>query len=251
MNADRVVLAQATATAWASVSVPLPDIDALRAKPGPPIGKAIGPKTLRFADEQTVAGMSAILQAIHARGWQQESFADWGVLSAPRFLGRMITAFNISRTMLDPAFSISPHIIPNFCLHSVSGAVSVALGIHGPNFGIGGGPDAVPEGIMAALSVLAEKRVPGVWLILSDFDPEPIPDADGHATNAVVVHAVALALQPAGSGLSVTAIRGADATPGAGSVRALGAWLRRGSGTWVHRLDGLGRVELVADSLGH
>ena len=170
MNADRVVLAQATATAWASVSIPLPDIDALRAKPGPPIVKAIGPKTLRFADEQTVAGMSAILQAIHAWGWQQESFADWGVLSAPRFLGRMITAFNSSRTMHDPSFSISPHIIPNFCLHSVSGAVSVALGIHGPNFGIGGGPDAVPEGIVAALSVLAEKRVPGVWLILSEFD---------------------------------------------------------------------------------
>jgi hypothetical protein len=209
--------------------------------------KPLGPKTLRFADELTVAGMAAMLHAIHNFAMHDRSFADWGVVAAPRFAGRMITAANIARQATDPHFSISPHIIPNHCLHSVSGAASVAFRIHGPNFGVGGGPRAVPEALAIALSVLAEGRLPGIWVILSEFDPEPIPDREGRATNLVTAHAAALALQPAGSAAQLRLTRSAHA-PEPNSVRDLGKFLSNRSADqrrWHCGLAGLGSIDLM------
>jgi hypothetical protein len=247
VSASREVLAEAAVTAWAGAAIPLAQIDSLRAQPGPVHGKPLGPKTLRFADELTIAAMAAMLHAIHDFAMHEQSFADWGVIAAPRFAGRMITAANIARQASDPHFSISPHIIPNHCLHSVSGAASVAFGIHGPNFGVGGGPGAVPEALATALSVLAEGRLPGIWVILSEFDPEPLPDREGRATNPVTAHAAAVGIQPAGTAAQLRLTRAAN-PPGPGSVRDLGGFLSNRSDQqrhWQCGLDGLGSIDLM------
>ena len=55
----------------------------------------------------------------------------------------------------------SPHLIPHFALHSPSGTISLALGLHGPNLGVGGGLHAAAEGFLAALTWLAAGRRAG------------------------------------------------------------------------------------------
>jgi hypothetical protein len=189
------VLAEAAVAAVGCISLPLTEVEALRTNPGATRPQVA--KTLRNAEEQTVVAAVALARAVESRGWQDKSFADWGVIGCPRFLGRMIITSTIVRFFEDPKFSISPHIIPNFSLHSPSGTVSVGFGMRGSNFGVGGGPRGVPEGLLTALSVMVEDRLPGLWLLLSEFDPEPRPDRAGKATNAANVHSVALALTSA------------------------------------------------------
>src|SRR5207302_6760313 len=63
---------------------------------------------------------------------------------------------------------------------------------------VGGGPNAVSEGLLTALSIMRENSLPGLWVILTQFDPEPIPDENGTTTNAVSCLGAALALVAAG-----------------------------------------------------
>jgi hypothetical protein len=194
------LLAQAAVAAAGAISLSLAETDALRSNPGPGAQPSVA-KSLRNADEQTIAGVATMLRAIESRGWQGESFRDWGVVGCPRFLGRMIITALLYRYFEDSKYSISPHVIPNFSLHSTSGTVSVGFTMHGPNFGVGGGPGNLPEGLLTALSLIGEGRHPGIWLLLSEFDPEPRPDKVGKATNAVNVHAAALAITAGENGI--------------------------------------------------
>jgi hypothetical protein len=183
----------------------------LRHKPGPPYGDQLPPSFLKHADEQTVAGLNAVLRAIHDHGLGKTAFTDWGIVAAPRFLGRAALAVALHRFILEGAWGISPHLIPHHSLHSISGTVSQALRIHGPNFGVGGGPHAADEGLLTAVALLTSNSVPGIWLVLTGHAPEflpeepdaPGPSNNGHpppeATNpgASPLGAVALALIPA------------------------------------------------------
>lgn len=200
---QEVVEAAASLAAWSAVRVPYADIDALRAQPSPAGGKTLPARFLKNSDEQTVAGMAAVLRAIHQAGWNDRSFADWAVLGAPQFLGRLAVTGVINRYVAEPTYSVSPHIIPNQCLHSISGTVSVGLGIRGPNYGVGGGRGAAVEALLAALSLLKSSNVAGVWLVMTAFDPEPIPDEQGKPTNSVDVIGAAVALTRKGHGIGI------------------------------------------------
>jgi len=177
-------------------------VPALRQGPGPPGGPALPVSFLKHADEQTVAGLAAVFQAVHRHGLSDTCFTFWGILAAPRFLGRTSLAVALHRFRLEGAWGISPHLIPHHSLHSISGTVSQALGVHGPNFGIGGGPHAADEAFLVAAALLAGDQVPGVWVVLTGFDPEPSPEDPGRAPAAAPGHpgavpvcgAVALAL---------------------------------------------------------
>ena len=129
----------------------------------------------------------------------------------------------------------------------MSGAASVALGIHGPNFGVGGGPNAVPELFVTALSLLTENRVPGIWLILAEFDPEPLPDRAGAALNAVTAHGVALAVQANSDSGRLRLVR-SPTMASSGTVRDLANFLSNRSPDrhrWLCGLAGLGSIELA------
>src|SRR5262245_1233192 len=194
------VLTEVFVGAVATAAVPLPDVAALRASPVPPGSKPVALKHMKHADEQTVVGISALLHAVQAAGWNGKSFDDWGAIGVPRFVGRMSIAFTVSKSLHDPSWSVSPNVIPNQSLHSLSGTISLALGLHGPNFGVGGGHNAVAEGLLTALSVMQTGRHPGLWVVLTQFDPEPCPDENGLPSNSVTCRAAALALLPAGPG---------------------------------------------------
>jgi hypothetical protein len=100
------------------------------------------------------------------------------------------------------AWGVSPHLIPHRTLHSLSGTISQALGIHGPNLGVGGGPESAVEIMHVAGVFLAEGRFPGLWVVLSGWDPEPPlerpggPSLNGHAVKNPACIGIALALLP-------------------------------------------------------
>ena len=115
--------------------------------------------------------------------------------------------------MAEGVWGTSPHLIPHFALHSASGSISLALGSHGPNLGVGGGRRAVAEGFLAALTWLSTGTVPGVWLVLSGWSPELVPDPAGNSPQAGECLGLALALVGLGNGPGGPAVRitfGAD-----------------------------------------
>jgi hypothetical protein len=185
------------------------DVPALRRKPGPvPEGWGrVPPSLLRNSDEQTIAGTAAVFGAMEAMGSTGAEFESWGVVAASRYLGRANLAVALRCFVAEGVWGTSPHLIPHFALHSASGTISLALGLHGPNLGTGGGLHAEAEGFLAALTWLAAGVVPGVWLVLSGWSPELSPDPRGNATPAGECRALALALTSVGNSGNAPAFR--------------------------------------------
>jgi hypothetical protein len=261
--------------AFGTVRAPHDAIPGLRQTLALPGQAPFPPAFLKHADEQTVVGLAAVFQAIQRHGWADHDFTDWGVLAAPRLLGRACMALAVQRFAQEGAWGVSPHLIPHRSLHSTSGTVSQALGIHGPNFGVGGGPLAAAEVMLAAAALMAGGRLPGLWLVLTGWDPEPIlehPALDavaGPRPAQTCYGAVALALTDpapgwdgprlhvkAGNRGSSHGSNGSNGTPSgdwpwfsAETLRAVladgnksrAAW-RLGCGGWV-KLEGLGGAE--------
>jgi hypothetical protein len=154
----------------------------------------LAPSLLKHADDQTVAALAAVFGAVRTAGLDPGSFASWAVLAAPRFLGRVAMHATLQRFRTEGAWGISPHLIPHRSLHSVSGTISQALKIHGPNYGVGGGPGSWSEGFLTAAALVGDSQVPGVWLVLTGWEPEHAPTLTGAANPSAVCGAVALAL---------------------------------------------------------
>lgn len=179
------------------------ELKGLRQSPGPSVREPLPAAFLKHADDQTVAGLAAVLQAIDRYGLSGEDFTEWGVVAAPRFLARATLAQALKRFAVEGAWGVSPHLIPHRSLHSVSGTVSQALHLHGPNFGVGGGPHGAAKAMIAAAAMLADARLPGLWVVLTGWNREPgverppAPSTNGHAAAAPICSAVALALQRA------------------------------------------------------
>jgi hypothetical protein len=176
-----------------------PEIAEFRRRPSPiPEGwSPIPPTLLKASDEQTVAGVAAILAAVAGLGpVAAGEFADWGIVAAPRFPGRAQLTVALDRFAAEGVWGVSPHLIPHFALHSQAGTLSLALKIHGPNLGIGGGSDSAIQGILTALTWLDEGTLPGVWLVLSGYTPEFVPGPRDASTEAPECRALALALVP-------------------------------------------------------
>lgn len=172
--------------AFARARLPFDEVASLRKQP--PLG--LPPALLKHADEQTVAAFAAV-----ARAGLPPPYPGWGAVAAPRFIGRLIVAAQVPRFLAEGAWGISPHVIPHRSLHSLSGTLSQALRLHGPNFGAGGGPGALAEGLRAAAALVLEQGVPGVWFVATRLDPEgPLDPATGQPVGDCWAEAVALAL---------------------------------------------------------
>jgi hypothetical protein len=172
-------------------------LPALRQKPGRVGGAPLPASFLKHADDQTVVGISAVLRALEMEGLAETSFHDWGVVAASRFMGRTAVAGALLKFKIEGAWGLSPHLIPHRSLHALSGTISQALKLHGPNFGSGGAADA----LLTAAALLAGGDLPGVWVVLTGWEPEPITDAKGVLlTPDCVCQAIALALVPLASG---------------------------------------------------
>ena len=167
---------------------------ALRREPGPGAGSSFPPNLLKHADEQTVAGLSAVLHAVASFGMADTSFSDWGVIAAPCFLGRTTLASALEQFAVEGPWGLSPHFIPHRSQHALSGTISLALKIHGPNFGAGGGPTGMAESLLASAALLTDEWVPGVWVVVTGWEPELIPVQNQTTLPPASCRAVALAL---------------------------------------------------------
>jgi hypothetical protein len=152
---------------------------------------------LKYADEQTVAAVAAVDRAVQSGRIDLSQNRDWAIIAAPRFLGRVAGPGVLDRYARGGSQAISPHVIPNHSLHSVSGTLSILLASRGPNVGVGGGPESLDDAILAAFSLPGAGDSKGVWLVATAWSPEPVADSHGQLTNAPVCHAFALAMQSA------------------------------------------------------
>ncbi len=187
--------------AHAFLESPLSEIELLRGRPAPVGAPSLPPRFLRHADEHTVVGLHAVLEAIAGRS-QRDDLASHAVVAAPCQSGRLAAARTLAELSVGGAVTVSPHLVPQCSLHSVAGAVSVALGMHGPHLGVGGGPDALAEGLFAAASLVTGGGDPActaAWLVATDWDEEPVLDARGEVAEDPVCRAIALLLEPLGT----------------------------------------------------
>ena len=242
-------------------------IAALRKNPSPGQVLSLPAKLLKYADDQAVAAVAAVYTAIHDFQLQDRCFTDWGVVAAPRFLGRLTFAGALDRFRRQGAPGVSPLIVPYLSLHVISGTISLALQSHGPNLGTGGGQGSMADALVTALTVQAEHRPPGVWVVLTEWHPEPIADEKGRNQVASVCHAVALALMPDGAGQLGLRLQLLPAAPvPAGetgpepvpppSLASLTGFLKslsdvNGPQSWCYPLDWGGRLELARSTVGH
>jgi hypothetical protein len=187
--------------------------------------------------------MAAVLRAIATGGLGSQRFTEWGVVAAPRFLGRMATAHAIQRFAVEGAWGVSPHLIPHRSLHAVSGTVSQALKIHGPNFGVGGGPGGPLEALRTAAAMVHGDRLPGVWVVLTAWDPEPAADGAGTPVADACCVGLALALTSARPGWTGTRLRLVPA----GRLRAPVEKASRGLAPEMLHLNGLLSALTVPD----
>jgi hypothetical protein len=176
-------------TAHAAVAARMADIPRLRDLAPPEGAPAPPPRFLRHADEQTVVGLRAVLAAIAAIPAPRPSFAAHAVVAAPCRSGRFTAAQSLMLFRSGGGVTVTPHVVPQCSLHSLAGAVSVALGMHGPNIGVGGGRHAVAEGLAVSLALLAPAAgdagsLPGVWFVATAWDEEPPLDESGRPLDA-------------------------------------------------------------------
>jgi len=141
---------------------------------------------LRHVDDQGVAAVAAMLDA--TEDCAPHSFNEWGVVAAPRTPGREIITASLNRYATDGAWGVSPQIIPNYSLHSMSGLLSVAFKLAGPNLGIGGIEGREADVFLASMALLSSNTLKGVWAVMTGWQP-----ANLDAPNAVC-RAVALAI---------------------------------------------------------
>jgi hypothetical protein len=178
------------------------EIAEFRRRPGAlPEGWApVQPSVLRQSDDQTITALAAITRLLaDLDSSHHHRLERWGLLTACRFVGRSNLVIALNRFRAEGVWGVSPHLIPHYALHSPSGTLSLALGLHGPNLGIGGGLYSGFEGLLTALTWIKGGIVPGVCLVFCGWHPEFVPDPQGEPTNPCRCLALALALVPAGS----------------------------------------------------
>src|SRR5438105_12579195 len=110
--------------AWGTARATLEGIGRLRKELGPARPKTMDFQLLKHADEHTVLALAAMLDGLTAFPPDYD-FGDWGVVAAPRWPGRSGTACALERYRADGPRGVSPMAIPNVCLHSPSGTVSL------------------------------------------------------------------------------------------------------------------------------
>lgn len=154
---------------------------------------------LKHADEQTVVAVTALDRAIAQWDLPLPMVRPWPIVAAPQCIGRMAGAATLGRFARGGAPTVSPHLIPQHSLHSISGALSILLGSRAANLGVSGGAGAVEEGLLVLRTLAVAWKVPGAWLIGTAMEPEPQLNDEGQCLNRPRAWAVALALDLSGA----------------------------------------------------
>jgi hypothetical protein len=168
----------------------------LRKQPGSVGGASTPANLLNHADDQTVVAVASVLRAIGDFQLHETTFADWGVIGSPRFAGRVRCAAALEKFYRLGPLSVSPLLIPFLSLHAVSSMISLALRIHGPALGVGGGKGDFVQALLMGLALQQQEDLPGVWVVMTGWHPEPVGECGAATVTTPVCQAVALALLP-------------------------------------------------------
>ncbi len=194
-------------TGYATARSSSAQIAHLRKNPTLPADVTFPAGFLKNSDEQTVLALATVSQAMISLHQPTASYRDWGVVAAPNLFGRMGIYKGLCDFRREGAWGISPHVAPHLSLHAVSGTISQALGLHGPNFGVGGGPKAAGEAFLSAATLLSENHLPGLWVVMTAHQSECLPIVTDYPTSesATFVAAV-LVLKPIKDAKSATSL---------------------------------------------
>lgn len=168
---------------------------AIRKSPEAQVSMSLAPSVARHCDEQTLASLFAVGDAMRRMALTPKAFSEWGIVCSSRYLGRSFFSQSLAKFDREGPWSTSIQVVPHRSLHSPSSTLSLALGSHGPNIGVGGGVDGEGQALLAATSLLDSSKLPGVWLVLAGWTPELNIDGDGRPLEEARCHAIALALQ--------------------------------------------------------
>jgi len=132
------------------------------------------PADLRHMDDPDVACLAAVGHAIATLGIDSASFRDWGIIAAPQPPTRIKLASVHLRFHNDGPTRLSPHIIPERSLQSLSSLVNAAHGFGGPNFGVGGATGRESDLWTALIAFDAAAILPGAWILLNGISNDGI-----------------------------------------------------------------------------
>lgn len=191
----------------ALVEARLSAIAGLRDGGFPDDAPALPARFLRHCDEHTVVGVHAALKAIAASAADPADLGRDAVVAATCQAGRIMAARSLAQLRIGGAVTVSTHIVPQASLHAPAGALSVALGMHGPHLGVSGGPDALAEGLLAAITLATTAAAPRVWLLVTEWDEEPTLDDAGAAAADPLCRALAIAIESGSSAPLALGIR--------------------------------------------
>jgi hypothetical protein len=151
-------------TAAASVECASGQAESLRGQVQKSLSAEGRPSNLRHVDDQAIAALAAVRKLPPAP-------SDWGVLASSQTPGRRLFRPAAERFKTEGAWTVSPHIIPNCSLHSISGLVSVSMGLRGLNLGVGGTTGREGDIWPITAGLLADRLVPGLILVCT-YDSE-------------------------------------------------------------------------------
>ena len=172
------------------------ELTALRRKPGDQFQPAVAASWLKTQDEHSMTALLAVSAAIRQHGLLETDFAEWGIVSASRFIGRRALLSSIERFQQDGPWGASLHVVPMHSPHSPAGALSLSLGAHGPNLSSGSGLGANAEAVLIAASLMTQHDLPGLWLVLTEWEQDRDESAANDPARSAVCCATALALRP-------------------------------------------------------
>jgi hypothetical protein len=188
--------------AWSVLRLGLAELAELRQQPQLRFPSQITPQFLKNSDDQTIASLAGVFAAIESMGQSPSKFREWGVTSATRFVGRGAFAATLHKYGTSGPWGVSVQVVPHNLLHSVSSTISLALPCQGPCMGAGGGVNGEVDALLAAINLLAQPNLPGVWVTWSYWSPELVIDATGKPASDAQCVVGTLALMPL-SGLNL------------------------------------------------
>lgn len=169
----------------ASLSVRAADLGTLRAQAAALYANTLSPSVLKQSDDQAIAALMALHRAIGQRS--AEELEHWGVVAAPRTLGRRRISESLVKFQQQGAWNTSPHLIPFLSLHSLPGLLSQAIPSHGPNLGAGGLKGSEGEALTAAVAMLHGERLPGVFVVFTGWERDSLVIENDNRCQAAVI----------------------------------------------------------------
>jgi hypothetical protein len=156
------------------------ELAAIRKESLPNLPVRLSPQLLRHSDEQTLAVLAALSDAVKSMDASVTDFTNWAVISSSQNLGRSAFAGVIDKYRTEGPWGVSVQVIPHCTAHSVAGSVSLALASHGPCIGAGGCVDGQTDALLCASSVLKQTDWDGAWIVFSTWLPELSSNSAGN-----------------------------------------------------------------------